>query len=90
MQHFCNFNSKNKVPFFLPTVNINGNISKNKVIDIAILAYTLAFFLKRTVLKSSHTPNGRILSRHVFLEIASYSVVLLGDEAVAKIFKKIL
>lgn len=69
---------------------INGDISKNKVIDIAILAYTLAFFLKRTVLKSSHTPNGRILSRHVFLEIASYSVVLLGDEAVAKIFKKIL
>ena len=69
---------------------INGNISKNKVIDIAILAYTLAFFLKRTVLKCSHTPNGRILPRNVFLEIASYSVMLLGDEAVVKIFKKLL
>ena len=44
-----------------------------------MLAFTFVFFLQRKVLKSLQTPNESILLWMVLLEIASYSVMLLGD-----------
>ena len=40
------------------------------------------------MLKSSQIPSEGTLSRKVFLEIASYSVMLLGDEAMVKSLEK--
>ena len=65
------------------------SVSKHKVINKAMLSYTFAFFLSRTVLKSSQTSNGGILLRKAFLEKASCSVILLVDEAVVKILEKL-
>ena len=43
---------------YLPScVMVNGNVSKNKVINKTMLAYTFVFFLKITVAKSLQTPS---------------------------------